>query len=527
MESRRNKGKMDELELQNFEEEVVVEQQEFQEVVLGYIAILWRRKIWVFIPLLMGTLISGFLIYHLPNIYRSSTLILVEAQQVPQDFVKSAVSGSIEGRLSTIKQQILSRTNLQKLIDKYRLYQNIDSMPLQNLRTIASPLSSEETIDLMRNNISIETIGEKKSRVDAFTISFDGRAPELVMNVTNELASLFIEENLKIREQLVEGTTVFLENELKTLKSVLENQEKQIGDFKRRFIGELPEQLDANLRALDRYQTDLLAIKYAKSATADRITSLENTLEESGQMTGDTSRSGSFGQPRSRLSIIERKLSEAENKLTEIRLQYTEGYPDAQILILEIKNLKEQLLKQLPEDGGQNQSTEIPVAPGTSRIGIEEPIRKAKVELERLEEQEERLRNQIRIYEQRVENVPTREQELAILVRDYNNTQSSYQVLLDKKLNAQISENLEKRQKGERFRVIDPANLPGKPVSPNRLKIGFLGLFAGLGGGIALAFLRDQFNKFIQSPEEIEKMAPFPVLENIPDFTEEMMKDGQ
>lgn len=510
--------------------------QDYYQMTWDYLAVLWRRKVWFFIPFLSGILISIFLVLTLPKIYRSSTLILVEAQKVPESFVKSAVSGSVEGRLSTIRQQILSRSLLQKMIDKYGLYQNTAPSPFNKLmgqvglagllKTAGPQMTSEATIEWMRKKIEVKTMG--KSNIDAFSLFFEGRDPSTVMNVTNELASMFIEENLKIREQLVEGTTEFLNHEVQNMKETLERQEKLIADFKRRYMGELPEQLDANLRALDRFQSDLLSTQFTKKSSRDRIVMLENTLEVFKSRMNQEE--GGTLQPDSQLQL---ELREQKRDLATLRLKYKEDYPDVQILKQQIQEREKQLaFNKMNEDPAQppiereeNRSiagSEVDQAP--SIVGLQEQIRNTKVELSRLEGREERLRKQIGAYERRVENVPAREQELAILLRDYNNTQKNYQSLLDKKLNANISENLEKRQKGEQFHIIDPANLPEKPIKPNRGKIGFAGIVLGLGGGIALVFIREQFDSSLRKPEEVERITSIQVLATIPDFNKEMSK---
>ncbi|MDC4226017.1 MAG: Wzz/FepE/Etk N-terminal domain-containing protein [Candidatus Manganitrophus sp.] len=242
--------------------------QDLLQLVRDYLGMIWRQKMWIILPLIGGILIAGILIVNLPKIYRSTTLILVEAQKVPEEYVKSAVSGTVEDRLSTIQQQIMSRSLIEKIINKFGLYP-------EN----SNGVITEEAIGRMRNNIEVRTTVARNNNIEAFSLSFQGKDPVMVMNVTNELASLFIEENLKIREQLVEGTTEFLDNELKNLKETLERQEARIGEFKRMNMGELPQQLEANLRSLDRIQSDLLATQLAKRSAQDRKLVLEKTIE--------------------------------------------------------------------------------------------------------------------------------------------------------------------------------------------------------------------------------------------------------
>lgn len=511
--------------------------QDYQEMLRRYIDIIWRRKIWILISLITGIVVSISLLFYLPKIYRSTTLILVEAQKVPEEYVRSAVSGSVEGRLSTIQQQILSRSFLQKIIDRFGLYQIAGEAPTATV---------EENIDRMRKNIEVKTVGSRN--VDAFSISFNGKDPTTVMKVTSELASLFIEENLKIREQLVEGTTEFLDSELKNLKNTLEIQENKVGEFKRNSMGELPEQLEPNLRALDRFQSDLISTQLEKKSVQDRKASLEKALEVTKQNMDEIIQffaeenefpqelSSGFSSGVSASSPLQLKLNQKKKQLADLVAEYRENYPDVIMLKHEIQALEDQLGAEEKEHQAPVRDEKIPVRPAgkksvnkpainfdrepTAIVDLQKQVQTAKADLTRLKDRERELRDQIRIYERRVENIPSREQELVTLLRDYENTRKNYQVLLDKKLNAKISENLEKRQKGEQFRILDPANLPEKPIKPNPLMILLAGVGMGLAGGLGLVFIREQLDNSVRTPEELQKATSIPVLGSIPDFND-------
>lgn len=514
--------------------------QDYQELLKRYIDIFWRRRIWVLIPSVVGIVIAGALLFYLPKIYRSTTLILVEAQKVPEEYVRSAVTGTVEGRLSTIQQQILSRSLLQKIIDRFGLYRSEEE---------PDKIAGEEIFDRMRKNIEVRTVGSRS--VDAFSISFTGKDPETVMKVTNELASLFIEENLKIREQFVEGTTEFLDNELKNLKEILERQENKIGEFKRTYMGRLPEQLEANLRALDRFQAELLSNQAARKAIQDRLLTLEKTyleakqdmdevvqlLTEASNLAQDVRISNLPSSSSSSTSALELKLLQRKKEMADLVAEYKENYPDVIMLKREIQGLEDRIAgeKQQREFKPPVREESIPPRPAERRVlkpilgfekdlpivaDLQRQIQAGKADLRRSEDREKEIQEQIRAYQIRVEGVPELEQEAATLWRDYENSKKNYQVLLDKKLNAKISENLEKRQKGEQFRILDSANLPEKPIQPDPFRIIFIGLVVGLTGGLGLAFVREQLDNSMRTPEELEKATLIPVLASIPDFNE-------
>lgn len=488
--------------------------EDYSQMLRDYLHLFWRQKLWVIIPLLCGIGISTALVVYLPKRYRSTTLILVEAQKIPQEYVQSPVSGTVEGRLSTIQQQIMSRSLLQKIVDKLKLQSS-------------KKASSEEIIDQMRKNIDIKTVGTRN--VEAFSLSFQAGDPTMARDVTNELASLFIEENLKIREQQVEGTSEFLNSELSSLKETLERQENQIGDFKRLNMGALPEQLEANLRALDRFQSDLLSTQLAKKSAQERNIILEKTLEMARQRLKDDEAIAPSSTGESSPSALFLELTQKKRDLSALRREYKENYPDIILLKRQITELESQMAAS-PEpesESSQNTPTGRASGPGFDRdreyiIDLQRQIQNIRLEIKGLEEREKGLQHQIRLHENRVEQVPAREQELATLLRDYDNTKKNYQALLDKKLNAKIAENLEKRQKGEQFRIVDSANLPEKPYFPDPLMINLGGVAIGLGVGIGLILMRQRLDSTLSKPEEIERVTSVPVLASIPDYTEEV-----
>lgn len=420
----------------------------------------------------------------LPKSYLSSTLILVEPQQVPTEYVRATVSGSVEDRLSTIRQQILSRSLLQRIIDEFHLYQD------QIGRT-----PTETIIESMRQKITIETV--KGKNVDAFTISYIGNDPATTMKVTNALASLFIEENLKIREKRVKGTTTFLGDELQQLKVKLERHEREIGTFKQRHMGALPGQMEANLHTLDRLQLQLQTISTA-------LREAENRRLMIGQMAQDQSKAA---VPPGGMVIDSRltQLQMLQNRLITLRAEYTENYPDIAATKQEIEQLESRLQGEVSQANG-------------SAAGKPSSLRPPSLDQEvaRLQAEQQSLLDQIKLYQERVEETPKREQELAGLMRDYENTKRNYDSLLSKESDAKISENLEKRQKGEQFRVIDPAYFPEKPSSLSLRILLALGVILGVGIGGGLTVIIEYLDTSIKRAEELEAQFGLPVLGVIP-----------
>jgi polysaccharide biosynthesis transport protein len=468
-----------------------------------------RRKWVVFASIVAGVTIAAVLCIVLPKSYRSSTLIQFENQKIPDDYVKGIGGASIEERLTMIHQQVMSRTLLSQILDEYELYEG------QIRRE-----GSESAIETLRKMIKVETIGTSGTRgksVEAVTISFAHENPMTAMEVTTKLASLFIEGNTKAREQLVTGVSVFLEQELFEAKKALEAQEQAISKYKTKYMGQLPEQMEANLRALDRLQMELTATDDLLHGQTDRLGTLEKSIKE--YEASGTVRADSDGSKLLQAGIdpLVLRLRELERTLTTLMAEWKETYPDIGDTKQEILSVKRQIAEKYG-DTSKDKDRE------TGKIFdpyLREMLKQRNdlnMEVSTIKQRRVRLTELIKETERRVEQTPSREQELMILVRDYENRQKNYQALLDKRLNAHIAENLEKRQKGEQFRVLDPANLPQKPENPNRLVIMMLGLIGGCGLGVGLAVGLDRLNPTFRRREEVEVLPGIQVLATVPQF---------
>lgn len=493
-----------------------------------------RRK-WLILAILATSLgIAGALALYLPKTYRSSTLILVESQKIPESYVRPVIGGTIFERLTMIQQQVLSRTLLLKVIDEFNLYPDKAQFG-----------DTESLIESMRKNIKIETKGG--GRVEAFSISYAHQDPMMAMKVTARLASQFIEENLKVREQFVEGTTEFLQEELRRAKASLEDQERAISDFKKKYMGELPAQVETNLHHLDRLQREMTTVTEALDNANDRRAAIHkaiNAYETLGMPMFESARKAQYTPAEGERSIRKAdepqgfqsggvpafgsvdplgiRLRELERTLTSLKAEYKDTYPD----VIQVKHEIEQIKAQLGQKyGAEGADTSKPA--GTRRMAggqgpdpyYHELLRQrdeGEIGIASLKERHQRLIAQIKEYQDRVERAPTREQEMMILVRDYENTKRNYEALLDKQLNARVSENLEKRQKGETFRILDPANLPEKPEKPDVLMIMLAGLAVGCGVGYGIAFSLEQWAPPFRRPEEVESILGLPVLATIP-----------
>jgi len=455
-----------------------------------------RRKRLLILPCMAVLLVSAVLCYALPNIYRATTVILVEAQRVPEAYVKSIVSTSVGERLRTITQQIKSYTRLEEVIRSVGLLDN-----LQDRRSV------DEYIQKMREKIEVNVKGH-----EAFTISYSDKSPQIVQQVTNKLASLFIEENIKVRERQATGTTEFLESELSRVRDLLEIQEKKVNNFRQQYTGELPDQQNANLRTLDRLQLQLQNnretiqnAQHRKSLLMQRL-SLAQQNPQSLPIPAD-------GIPTETLAR-QQQLAEQKNRLNQLQSIFSDEYPEVKRLKREIAKLESDMLADYPDRSASN---DIEALSANNRAWqSQQEMQNIDFELQHLYQEQDQVQKQIRDYEQKMTNSYKRELELRVLTRDYESTKQSYESLLDRQMQARVAENLEKRQKAEQFMVLDPARLPTEPWKPNRPLLLIMGLGLGLTVGGGLVFLAEMLDRSFHSTAELKQFSNLPVLSAIP-----------
>ncbi len=486
----------------------------------NYIELMLRRKWIIIVPVVVFTALGAVIAIIVPSYYRSTTIILVEKQQIPETYVTPTDRTPFSQKLNTLRQQIMSRQNLEKIIEEFHLYQNANSTNLVfaflnrlGIKAGSSEPSKEALIELMSADVESKVIGDRGSG-DAFSISFSGTDPFVTMQVTNKLASLFIEENLKAREQYAEGTSDFLSNELANAKKELESQERAVRSFKEKYMGSLPEQLDANLRTLDRLQVQLQAATAELKNTEDRNMLLESQLAQAGSVP-----SAAIGPNTPAVNPLVLELRRLQGELSGLLSVYKDNYPDVILAKKRINEIKEQLAKTKPaEDKEQPKELQEPTLEERNPE-IYNSLLVTKSQIKTLQERIANIRQQIKIFEKRVEEAPANEQKFADLRRDYDISLGNYQALLAKKLSAKLAENLEKRQKGERFTVLDSANLPEKPFKPKRPVIVLMGTAAGAGVGLGIVLLLEFLNPAFRKPEDFEGVLQIKVLSTIPEFS--------
>ena len=460
-----------------------------------------KKKRWLLIiPFCLAMSAGIFLAFTLPPIYEANTMILVEPQRVPKNYVQSVVTQDIGSRISSISQQILSRTNLENIIKEFNLFSGPEH----------AELFLEDKLKNLRERININ-VSKGRSGHDTFSISFRGSEPNVTMRVTNTLACFFIDENLKVRESQASGTSVFLQDELMSTRKRLQKIEETLQNYRKKHRGELPEELQSNLAIFTRLQAQLIEkqknlreTKAVLRSNEQLIVEMPHTLMNDPLSTTESAfelEHGNSGQ----IVIL-------KEELVNLRSKYTERHPDVIRLKNNIAQLEIQAGKE--SESGSGMKAELP------QIGLQDRRKIQQNEIRRDIRQQEadiaEMINQISLYKQRIENTPKREQELFSLNRDYGNIKRSYDSLLQRKLEAEIAVNMEKKQQGEQFRIIDHAIAPQKPISPDMKVLFLLSIAIGLGIGGGLIYLQDLMNTSLKQPKDYETELGLTVLATIP-----------
>jgi len=464
-----------------------------------------KARIWVLlVPFAIISAATALLVHTLPDRYRSETVILVVPQRVPEEYVRSTVTTRIEDRLQSLVQQILSRSRLERIIQDFDLY-------VEERRTGIM----EDVVESMRRDIGVNILpGE------AFRISYTGADPRTVTRVTERLASLFIEENFRDREVLAEGTNQFLEAQLEDARRRLIEQEKKVEGYRRKFAGQLPSQLESNLQVLQNSQLQVQAIAESINRDRDRRLILERQIadleqQEQANLVVAAPPSADLGANASPAQ----RLVAAKASLATLQLRLKPDHPDLQRLNRLIRDLENKVEQEAQDTPVSAEAAEVSPAETARRRRLAE----LKLEMQLLDHQidekqndQQRLRGQIGSYQTRVEAAPTRESEMTELTRDYQTLQEMYKSLLSKKEESTIAANLERRQIGEQFKLLDPARVAQRPYSPNRPRLTLIGMAAGLAIGALLVGLMEYRDKSFKTDEEIMRVLSLPVLAVVP-----------
>jgi polysaccharide chain length determinant protein (PEP-CTERM system associated) len=427
---------------------------------LEYVREVWCRRKWVALSIFVAVFATVVTVaLSLPDLYRATAMVFVEKQQISEAFVRSSVTAELETRIQTIRQQVMSRDRLVALISQLGLYPELR----------AKKWTADALVDRMRKDVRLELAAADSSigrgPTIAFTLSYIGRDPETVAQVANTMVSAYVEENTKARTSQAARTAEILRTQLDSAKRELDAHERRATELKSRHTGELPEQLPANIAALDRLATQLRLNGEYQLRAIERRERLERQLAEAATAPPATVVSD---DPRAA------ELSKLRGELADLRRQFSDRYPDVIRVEAQIAALEQQSPPGI--DGARSRP-----APADPTAHLKRALADVDGELRLLKQEDQTLRQVMAGYEARVENSPKRQQELEDLARGSEVTKERYDTLLKQYEEAQLAERLEKRQDLEQFRILESAIPPDSPAAPNRpglILLGFMGALA-------------------------------------------------
>lgn len=463
-----------------------------------------RRRMWlILVPIALFA--AGMAVYarKLPDYYRAETVILVVPQRVPESFVRTTVTSRLGDRLRTISPTIQSRTRLETIIRDLDLY-----------RDERRVMPMEDVVAMMQASINVETIRE-----DAFIVRYVGRDPRKVMEVTNRLASLYINESVTDRQRQAEGTDDFLESQLVEVKQRLEDNEKRLENYRREHALELPSQIQSNLQQVQNAQAQVQAQAELIARLQDRREAQRKALADLEENPVETS-SGASGNP-----TTAQRLATAETQLSNLLARgYKPGHPDLDQATRTVRDLRRELADEVAaasQDASAHASAESNRTRRMAELRAE--IADLDRQIAKAREDQEGSRVAGEQAQKRVDNLPTRDSELTALMRDYSTTDEFYKSLLMKKEESKIASNLEQQQIGEQYKLLDAAQLPERPFSPDRPKMALTAAGVGFAVGLVLAAFLEYRDRTFKTDQDVTTVLSVPVLASVP----LMQSDGE
>jgi polysaccharide chain length determinant protein (PEP-CTERM system associated) len=459
-----------------------------------FLAILKRRRWTVVLLTAVIFVISVVVAFVIPPTYRSTSTVLIEEQEVPREMVATTVTSYADQRLQTINQRIMGTTKLLEIINRFHLYENLKDT-----------WTTEEIVDKLRKDIKMKPIsadvidprsGMPRPATIAFTISYDGKSPQVVQRVASELASLYLAENLATRERESSGTSTFMEEEMKQTQAALAASEAKLAAYRKQHVTALPELAQVNNQILDQVERDLVVQNEQLKALKEKESQYKSQLAS---ISTDAA------------SQDKARLNELRVHLNELKTRYTDQHPD----VIKTKSELAELMKQLRASGrdtADNKPDNVAYVTLSSQLsGVQSEIGSVKRQIASLTKRRDDYRG-------RIATSPGVEEGFRNIATERNSLQLKFDELSKKYMDAKTAHGLEKEQKGERFSLIDAARLPEKPVMPNIPLILCLGLVLGLGCGVGIAIYREQTDSTFRTPERLALATALPVLSCIPEI---------
>lgn len=456
---------------------------------------IFRRRKWSFLlPFVSCVILALTIGLVLPPIYRSVGTILIEEQEIPREYVMSTVSSFAEQRVQSISQRIMSSTRLLEIIEQFNLYADLrDRMTIEE---IVEQMRRDIKFDMISAEVIDRRTGRPTTAFIAFNVSYQGKNPALVQKVASVLASLYLEENMKVREQYTTGAVRFIEDEMKDVQAKLADLDARIAAYKQKHLFALPEMNPLNFQELERIDRSLEQLEIQLRSLKERESSLEVQLSSI---------------PSTQINADQERLKELRVKLVYLKSRYADHYPDIPMVEREIEKLERKL-----ERSNGTSADDRSGHPGY--VSLAAQLAGTQIEIESLKRQIQALQEKREEYLKRIQRSPRVEEAYRLLTIERNNLQTKYDDLMRKHLETKVASELERQQMGERFTLIDPPRVPEKPISPKFWAILLIGVVLGVGSGVAMVSLKEHLDPSVRSVPMVRRMTGLPVLVTLPEI---------
>jgi polysaccharide chain length determinant protein (PEP-CTERM system associated) len=464
-----------------------------------------RRRIWVLVlPVVLLSAGAYVVSLFLPARFKSETIILVEGPAVDPAIVKPIAGGDPNQRLATMREEILSRTRLQQIVEKFDLYRDeVNRRPM------------EELVARLRSTIDVSAV-RPMDRTNAnglpgFTIGVTAGQSQLAQHICTEITSMFLQQSVIYTEQKATDQTDFLTRELEEAKGKLDDQDQKLAEFQKRNAGTLPEEAQTNFSLLSGLASQLDSETQALNRDQQNKLLLESALSQ--QIA-----SAKLSQTASNPDTLSRQIAALQEQLATLRLRYTDDHPDVAKLRNEISRLQQKVHDE-SAPASQTASSADATGPTVDTPAIQQlraQLRQIDFTIKDRVDRQAKLQQQISRVQGKLEMAPAVQQQYKALTRDYQTALNIYNELLKKQSDSEMSRQLIRRQQGEQFRVLDPPSLPQEPTFPNRKLFALGGLAGGLGIGLTIAFLLESQDTTLRTDRDIELLLKLPVLALIP-----------
>jgi polysaccharide chain length determinant protein (PEP-CTERM system associated) len=476
-----------------------------------FLEIIWRRRWVITLPVVVCAAATFAWSWRLPDRYRSEALVLIVAPQVPENIVKPTVADSLQDRLTTMKQQILSRTRLEQIVTEFDLY-----------RAERRTLLMDDVIARMQSDVKVNVPrAGRKREPGSFTVGFEYGEPKTAKLVAERVAALFIRENVQVRSSQADVTNQFLESQVDEARRNLQAHEAKLQAFREINSGRLPSQVQTNLQSMQNTRQQLQSLIEDINRDRDRQLIIERTIADEEALGAIVTARAPEGGNDKVPQTAAQELVTARTALAALQLKLTDEHPDVRAARRHIRDLEEKASAEALQQPVTKGLPSGPITPtDAARLRKLSALRGEFESLDRTiatkRAQVEKLQATLTDYQRRVDVAPALESQLTQLTRDYETMQGSYSALLKKAQDARVASNMEERQVGQQFRILDAPRVPERPSSPDRLRMNLLGLLAGLGLGLGIAGLLEYRDTSLRTEEDVLVAVSLPVVALVP-----------